>query len=781
MKKEQGEGDFDRRTVLVSFAGLTGAGLLYGATRNQVATGAMAASGPAAPALPSRKLPASRGLTSVTAHQLPLGGGGFVTGLDISSNGELFVCRTDVANAYVRRRGDRHWSPLFSPATMQPDDYDPLPKLNDKADGQGVAGVRIAPSDRNTIYASYYGYVWKSLDGGRTIRRTRLPQSLMPSNRGEQRLHNPTLDVAPRNPLHVMVATYGEGAWGSEDGGERWKRLALPQPGKSLDNHAGLTLVRFDPAQDGRVYAFVAGVGLHRTDGGLGSEFKRVEGGPLYCSSLVADRKGILYLCEETAQNAGKLWRYDPAAGWSSAMPNHQAKVVAVDPHRDGRLILCNPYGFFMESLDSGQTFAALEGAAWGIGGEVAWTNGLGTLFPAELKFDPEEKGVLWTAQGVGVARTEATGKPYRFSDWSAGIEELCIFSITTPPGGRPVAAAWDKPFWRIDSTTSHSNDFRYPVRPGKKVSASVNAFASSIDFAGDDPRFLVGVVTPGEDAWPGYSEDGGTSWQAFAGMPSSGWGAGGWIAASTRKNFVLLPSNNAAGAFTLDGGRNWSPIKLDGINVTDQFANASYVKRKNIATDKTRSGVFALVYTTMQNNQTNNPLGGIWLTEDGGKSWRQMLKGVVASGSNDPTTVRARGQDERQYWQCQLEFVPGFRGELVYTPHADFKDDRFYWSRDYGSSWSELHRDIRNVGTFGFGKAAPGQKRPALYFWGMMDGREGLYVSFDWCATKPTLITSQPSAMLAWVSWVSPDPDVFGRVYVGTSCAGVTQVDVTV
>jgi hypothetical protein len=182
-----------------------------------------------------------------------------------------------------------------------------------------------------------------------------------------------------------------------------------------------------------------------------------------------------------------------------------------------------------------------------------------------------------------------------------------------------------------------------------------------------------------------------------------------------------------------------------------------------------------------MQNSQTNNPLGGMWLTEDGGQSWRQTLKGVVGSWSNDPTTVRARGLDERQYWQCQLEFVPGFRGELVYTPHADFKDDRFYWSRDYGRTWVELHRDIRNVGTFGLGKAAPGQDRPALYFWGVMNGREGLYASFDWCATRPVLVTSHPSAMLAYVSWLSADPDVFGRVYVGTSCAGVTQVDVTV
>lgn len=780
MNKADSETNVDRRTVLASFAGLTGAGLLYGAARDQASGQGAATARPAAVALPVRRLPAGPGLTAVTSRQLPLGGGGFVTGLDISSDGELFACRTDVANAYVRRRNEAHWSPLFSAATMLPADYDPLPKLNEKADGQGVAGIRIAPSNSNIIYASYYGYIWKSVDGGRTIRRAGLSQRLMPSNRGDQRLANPTIDVAARNPSQVMIGTYGEGAWGSESGGERWTRLGLPVAGKSLDNQDGLTLVCFDPSEDRRAYAFVSGAGLHRSDSGAAGEFRRVEGGPRYCSSLVADRSGVLYLCEQSANGTGKLWRYDPAGAWSSAMPNYEAAVVAVDPRQPSRLILSNRYGFFMESLDSGQTFKAIEGAAWGAG-EVGWTAGVTTFFPAEIQFDPKEPNTIWAAQGVGVARAEASGKPYRFSDWSAGIEELCVVSITTPPGGRPIAATWDKPFWRIENTTSYSNDFRFPVRPGRKHNASLVAFASSVDYARDDPRFLVGVCAQSEDSWPGYSEDGGATWQAFSGMPEAGWGSGGWIAASNRNNFVLLPSNNAAGAFTVDGGRSWSPIKLDGVNVTDKFANAYYVTRKNIAADKTRDGVFALIYTTVLTAERYNPLGGVWLTEDGGRTWRHILKGVVGDFSHDPAAHRARRLDERQFWQCQMDFVPGFRGELVYTPHADFSDDRFYWSRDYGASWSELHRDIRTVRSFGLGKAAPGRSRPTIFFWGMMNGREGLYVSFDWCASKPALVTSHPSAMLAKVSWVSADPDVFGRAYLGTSCAGVTQIDVAV
>ena len=780
MSEDRHGNKVDRRTLVTGVAGLMGAGLLYSRLRGQFGSSATAAGALPAPAVPVQRVAAGTGLKSVTIAQLPLGGGGFVTGIDISSDGELFVCRTDVANAYVRKRDAAHWKPLFSPSSMASADYDPLPKLNDKADGQGVAGVRIAPSDKNVIYASYHGYIWKSVDGGGTIRRTRLGQQPMPSNAGNQRLTNPTIDVAPRDPLKVLVGTYGEGAWASEDGGDQWKRLRLPAPSKSLDNFPGLTLVRFDPQTPLRVYAFVTGIGLHRSDGGPAAEFRLVAGGPLHCSSLVTDPRGILYVCERNGEESGKLWRYDPAGTWSSAKPPYEAAVAAVDPRQPSRIILCNPYGFIMESLDSGQTFTAIGGAAWKAGGEVGWMDGLVTFFPAQLLFNPSQLGVVWAAQGVGVARAEASGKPYKFADWSAGIEELCVVSITTPPGGRPIVATWDKPFWRVESSAAYSNNFSYPVPQGKTYSANLVAFSSSVDFARDDPKFLVGLVAPSAEAAPGYSEDGGRSWQAFAAAPATGWGHGGWIAASGRKNFVLLPSNNAAGVFTLDGGRSWSPIKLDGVSPTDRFANAFYVTRKNIAADKTREGVFALVYTTQIDGQPANPLGGIWLTEDGGRNWRQILKGVVSSGSHDPRTVRAQGLDERQFWQCQLDFVPGRSGELVYTPHADFSDDRFYWSTDSGSTWNELHKGVRNVRSFGMGKAAPGQSRPTIYFWGMMGGRQGLYVSFDWFASAPLLITRNPSEMLAHVSWVSADPDQFGRVYLGTSCAGAVQVDVT-
>ena len=169
--------------------------------------------------------------------------------------------------------------------------------------------------------------------------------------------------------------------------------------------------------------------------------------------------------------------------------------------------------------LDAGKSWKSIGGAQWAKRkGEVAWTRGLGGMYPAEMMFDPVAPAKLWFAQGVGVASAGAVGTPYQLSDWSAGIEELCAVHAITVPGGKTFLSAWDKSFWRIDDYTTYSNDFRYPVAKGTKHNPGLVAYGSYMDFAGDDPRFMVGVVAPSSEAAPGFTANGGDSWQALPG-----------------------------------------------------------------------------------------------------------------------------------------------------------------------------------------------------------------------------------------------------------------------
>jgi hypothetical protein len=734
-------------------------------------------------AQPMRVEAGENGFERVALAQVPIGAGGFVTGIEISADGTRFACRTDVANAYVRDIADRFWTPLFSPSSMSPADFDPLPERKDKADSIGVAGIRLAPSDKNVIFATYLGYVWRSSDGGRSVQRTRLPQKRFHTNTGWQRLFNPTIDIHPSNSSTVIVGTWGEGVWFTADGGANWVPSDLPSAGTSHDGQPGLHLVLFDPAEPNRAYVFVTGIGLFRSESGPGGKFELLTGGPTHSSNIVVGQGGSVFVCEHTENNqGGQVWRYSREAGWLSARPEREALALAIDPQQSNRVFLIEANGFMMASDDSCSTIKSIGGGTWAKqGGEIRWMGGLNSLYPAQIQFDPRSRNRLWIAQGVGVASADVVSSSVNLEDWSAGIEGLCAMSALCVPGGKTFLSAWDKPFWRVDSLSTFTNDFRYPVALGTQHTTDLVAFSSYLDFAPEDPYFLVGVVAPSDLSGPGYTDDGGDTWQAFSGKPESGIGYGGCIAVASKNNFVLLPSNNDVGNYTLDGGKTWSPIRLNGSDPTDGFSNAYYVARKNLSADKTRPGTFALVYTTISDDQYGEPLGGLWVSRDGGRSWTQQLAGVIGPGSNSPRHVESQGLDARQFWQCQLEYVPGRSGEIVYTPHADFAADKFFWSRDDGKNWAELHKAIRNVRAFGFGRAAPGHARPTLYFWGEVGDRQGLYATVDWFASDPRLITRFPSEMLADVTCIAGDLDRLGRVYVGTSCAGWVRIDLEV
>lgn len=733
-------------------------------------------------AVPSVRQAKGSDFEGLVLQQIPLGGGGFVTGIDASADGSRFVCRTDVANAYVRNRQDRTWRPLFSPASMLAADRDPLPQTNNKSDGLGVAGIRIAPSNRDIIYAAFLGYVWRSDDGGMTVRRTGSPQLAMFANRGDQRLANRLIDVAPADPAKVMVGTHGEGMWYSVDGGGNWQKSSLPVTGTSLDNEPGIHLVLFDWSVADRVWVFVTGVGLLRSDSGPGGQFRVVEDRPKNASGLLQGCDNTVYVTENVGQDKGAVWRIGSDGSSRPLNSPRQIRALAIDPRDPLRLVATDPYGSLVLSTDGGDNWTGAGSIIWTrSGGEVGWTRDLNSIFPAEVMFDPAEASRLLIAQGVGVAAGDADTLPLQVSDWSAGIEELCAVDTLAVPGGGLLLSALDKSFWRVDHADAYANSFRFPTQAGGQANLDIVAAASFMDFAGDDPDFLVGVVAAGPETGPGFSEDRGKSWKVFPAAPPMGWGSGGCIAASTRRNIVLLPANNGVGAYTLDGGSNWSSISLDGGKPTSSFNNAFYVRRKNISADKTRTGTFALVYPAIEDSGAPQSIGGIWVTRDGGRTWTQRLKGVVSEGPADLVAMASRGQDIRQYWQCELAYVPGRSGELLYTPHADAQDDRLYWSSDDGATWREVHSQVRNVRSFGFGKAPAGADAPAIYFWGAVRGRQGLYASLDWFNSEPRLIISAPSQMLANVESVAGDPDRVGRIYVGTSCAGWVQIDVAV
>ena len=102
-----------------------------------------------------------------TWKPLRIGAGGWVTGIDISSDGSTRVVRTDTYGAYVW--DDTQWKQLVTTDRMPAQDVG-------VEMGAGVYEICVAPGDANRLYMSYRGRVYRSDDRGDSWTRTTFPQ-----------------------------------------------------------------------------------------------------------------------------------------------------------------------------------------------------------------------------------------------------------------------------------------------------------------------------------------------------------------------------------------------------------------------------------------------------------------------------------------------------------------------------------------------------------------------------------------------------------------------------
>ena len=98
---------------------------------------------------------------------------------------------------------------------------------------------------------------------------------------------------------------------------------------------------------------------------------------------------------------------------------------------------------------------------------------------------------------------------PVTWTDQSVGIENLVANEIIVPPGGDPVLASWDRPFFYI------TNPNAYPSTYGPVNSDNIVA-GWSVDYASSNPSFLVGLADWWGTEESGYSTNGGQTWTQF-------------------------------------------------------------------------------------------------------------------------------------------------------------------------------------------------------------------------------------------------------------------------
>ena len=139
------------------------------------------------------------------------------------------------------------------------------------SDTRQIARVRIHPTDPDLVYVAALGHAWggnaergifRSKDGGRTWSKVLSVDDKTGASDLAMDPNNPRILYAGfwqvvRRPWELVSGGPGSSLWRSTDGGDNWKKIALPDADGLPEGIWGKVGVAASGARPGRVYAFI--------------------------------------------------------------------------------------------------------------------------------------------------------------------------------------------------------------------------------------------------------------------------------------------------------------------------------------------------------------------------------------------------------------------------------------------------------------------------------------------------------------------------------------------
>lgn len=682
-------------------------------------------------------------LTNTVWNQLKIGGGGFSTGISIANDGTKII-RIDVGGGYVSVANGL-WKQLVTSNSMPagvagPPDSSMISKF------AGLYEAVIAPNDSNRIYIYFNGNVYKSINQGSTFTATSFSTVLANANTSDNiRLFGTYMAVDPQNHDVLIVGTPGSGVFYTTDGGTTFNAIstATIAAGTSAGSQGGGNLIAFDPnsgvvgGKTQGIYISSYGTGVYHTISGITGSWALTTGTPTTHAKMICDQGGNVWFLDNSTFNLHKYtgtWATMSGAGTIGS-------AVAVDPANVNNVFVVNNDGTTVSSTNGGTTWTA-SGIVSRVSNDIGWLAAFPNSFMSSSNavFDSTGSNKLYLANGNGVwwSNPPTNSSGITWNSQTAGIEDLVANEIISPPGGKPVVAAWDFGVFYVN------NPDIYPsIRPYNTSSLQT---AWSIDYASANPSEII-VYTDNSTA--ASSSDGGQNYTIFPTFPASTQ-HGGYFAATTSSDFLWVSSNGSLPYYTTDGGTNWNPITIAGIGASGGGPNgsagwntSSFFWRQCACADRVDpTTYYAYNYdTTIVYKSTN-----------AGVSWS------AASGSN-PFSSTAQAN-------AKMHCVPGQSGHLFFTSANGAGSGQLYRSTDHAATWTQV-ANTDQVADVGFGLHAPSQSYPAIYFAGRLNGVYGIYRSIDNAVTW-TFLTDFPLGNFDQVKTISGDMNTYGTVYVG-------------
>jgi hypothetical protein len=714
------------------------------------------------PATAAPSAPVAGRAVPYTWRNVPIVAGGFVDGLVFSpARPGLAYARTDIGGAYRWDTAARRWTPLM--------DFTGFNDWNEL----GVESIAADPRDPGKVWAAAGEYtqpwavppdgeVLRSADQGRSWRISKLPIQLAANQDG--RGMGERLAVDPSDDRILYLASPANGLWRSADGGATWSQVS-GFPVVSTPDDIGLSFVTFGPGKKNIFVGDATGKDLYEsTDAGL--SWHLVAGQPtgMMPQHGVLASDGTFYVDYANqpgpdGMTDGAVWKLDTRTGrWADITPVVPGAAgsppfgysgLAVDPRHPATVMVAtndrwSPIDTIYRSVNSGKAWedvgasakldiSASPYLAWGGTPKFGW-------WIASVAIDPFDSGHVIFGTGATVyGSSDVTvadhGQPTSWSSAAArGIEETAVQDLLSPAAGpcRLISAVGDL------GGFCHAT---FAASPATGMIAPILSTGTSLAEAGAKPLDVVMVGWSGGD----FSADGGATWSAMKLPSGEPFGAGAVALAADGSSMVWTPENQSYApepgsvVRSTDQGQTWTAVTGLAAGV---MAVADPVDPK---------AFYAFDPST----------GSLLRSTDGGASFAVETTGLPAGvGTEQSSSLPG------------LHTVPGSGGDLWLTAG----NGQLYHSTDGGHSFAVVS-SVGTVATVGFGKAAPRARYPAIYLTGIVGGVQGIFRSVDEGASWVRI--NNDAQQWGWIGQsITGDPNVFGRVYLGTNGRGALYGD---
>jgi photosystem II stability/assembly factor-like uncharacterized protein len=304
------------------------------------------------------------------------------------------------------------------------------------------------------------------------------------------------------------------------------------------------------------------------------------------------------------------------------------------------------------------------------------------------------------------------------------GLEETVIRALISPPAGPPLL-----------SGMRDIGGFTHTVLDASPAAGmSTNPLltdTTSLDFAQNQPSTIVRVGDEGASQFGAYSTDSGTTWTPFANNAGSTAG-GGSVALSADGSTIVWSPEDSGQSYSIDFGSTWK-------------ASIGAPPQQAIVADRVNPKKFYVFAPA-----SSSAAATLYRSVDGGASFMAADTALPATG-----LLRASFAAEGDLWLASTSGL--------------------FHSTDSGTTFLSV-AGISEGYDIAFGKAASGSAYPAIYLNGRIGGVPGVFVSTDGAKTWSPV--TDAGHQYGYINVIAADPNIFGRVYLGTSGRGIIYTD---